>query len=52
MEKKLYIPKIKSRGQPAGDPALVADAAKMIVAAETPSFTSTAMPARITARRS
>jgi len=36
MEKKLYIPKLKERGHPAGDPALVRDAAKMIVAAENP----------------
>lgn len=36
MEKKLYIPKLKMRGHPTGDPALVQDAAKMLVAAENP----------------
>jgi thiamine pyrophosphate-dependent acetolactate synthase large subunit-like protein len=36
MEKKLYIPKLQRRSHPTGDPALVRDAAKMIVAAENP----------------
>jgi acetolactate synthase I/II/III large subunit len=36
LEKKLYIPKLKSRGHPTGDPALVREAAKLLVAAENP----------------
>ena len=36
MERKLSIPRLKSRGHPTGDPALVRDAAKMMVAAENP----------------
>src|SRR5262249_35355949 len=35
-EKKLHIPKLKMRSQPAGDIAAVREAAKMLIAAESP----------------